>query len=61
MTTRRPLNLRVWPRVSGVALTAVSAVASFLWLPHYPAWAVLIIAVDVVVIWSLCTFDDRVE
>lgn len=50
---------RLWPRVSGVALAATSAAASFLWLPHYPAWATLIIIADLIVIWALCTFDDR--
>jgi len=24
-----------------------------LWLPHYPVWAVTVIAIDVAVIWAL--------
>jgi hypothetical protein len=39
----------------GVFVAAVSAVANFLWLPHYPLWAILIIAIDVLVMWSLAS------
>ena len=43
----------VWARAVGVAVAAVSAVLNFMWLPHYPIWSILIIAVDVLVIWAL--------
>jgi hypothetical protein len=44
-------------RSAGVAIAAVSALANFLWLPHYPLWAMVIIALDVLVIWALTTVD----
>ena len=37
----------------GVAVAAVSAVLNFMWLPYYPIWSLLIIALDVLVIWAL--------
>ena len=43
----------VWARAVGIAVAAVSAVLNFMWLPHYPIWSILIIAVDVLVIWAL--------
>jgi hypothetical protein len=43
----------IWARTVGVALAGISAVLNFLWLPYYPLWAVLIIALDVFVIWAL--------
>jgi len=40
-------------RTVGVIVAAVSAIASFLWLPYYPVWSVLIIALDIAIIWAL--------
>jgi hypothetical protein len=43
----------VWARTVGVIVATISAIASFAWLPWYPIWGILIIAVDVTVIWAL--------
>ena len=43
----------VWARTVGIAVAAVSAVLNFMWLPHYPIWSLIIIALDVLVIWAL--------
>lgn len=40
-------------RTVGVAVAGVSAIANFAWLPYYPVWSVLMIAIAVTVIWSL--------
>ena len=37
----------------GVILAAISALANFAFIPYYPFWSMLIIAVDVFVIWAL--------
>ncbi len=42
-----------WARVVGIIVAGLSAVANFLFIPHYPIWSVLIIALDVWVIWAL--------
>jgi hypothetical protein len=34
-------------------VAVLSAIAAFLWLPYYPFWALLIIALDVFVIWAI--------
>ena len=47
----------IFARSVGIALAALSAIANFMWLPHYPIWAIVIIALDVLVIWALCTVD----
>jgi hypothetical protein len=44
-----------WARVVGIALAALSLLANFAFLPHYPVWSILIIALDVVIIWALAT------
>lgn len=48
-----------WARVCAIGIASISIVANFLWLPYYPLWAILIIALDVVVIWAVATW--RVE
>jgi hypothetical protein len=47
------LSGRTWARVLGIGLVAFSATANFLFIPYYPFWSILIIAVDVLVIWAL--------
>ncbi|WP_327070912.1 hypothetical protein OG500_35335 [Kitasatospora sp. NBC_01250] len=44
----------VWARVVGVLLAGLAMVANFLWLPYYPFWAIVLIAIDIFVIWALC-------
>ncbi|MFJ8660561.1 hypothetical protein [Streptomyces sp. NPDC093795] len=43
-----------WARVVGVGLAGLSMIANFMWLPYTPWWAVLLIAIDALVIWGLC-------
>ena len=44
---------QVWARTVAVVVAAVSAVANFAFIPIYPVWAIVIIALDVLVIWAL--------
>ena len=48
-----------WALIAGVVLAMVSALMNFVWLPYYPAWAILIIAFDIAVIWALSTMLGR--
>ena len=51
-----------WARVSAIIVAAISILANFLWLPYYPVWSLVIIALDVVVIWAVSTWNpERVE
>lgn len=43
----------VWARTVGVIIAVLSALAAFAWLPYYPLWGVLFIAVSIAIIWSL--------
>ena len=43
----------VWARVVGVVLATLSAIASFLFIPYYPFWSIILIAIDVYIIWAL--------
>ena len=44
---------QTWARVVGIVLAVLSAIANFLFIPYYPFWSLLIIALDVFVIWAL--------
>ena len=48
----------VLARTVAVIVAMISIILSFLWLPYYPWWSVLIIAFDFVVIWAL-TFHGK--
>ncbi len=42
-----------WAGVTAIVLASLSAVANFFFIPYYPFWAILVIALDIWVIWSL--------
>ncbi|WP_030765107.1 DUF7144 family membrane protein [Streptomyces sp. NRRL F-2664] len=42
-------------RGAGIALAGLSIIVNFLWLPYQPWWSIIIIAIDVFIIWALCT------
>jgi predicted Na+-dependent transporter len=44
---------RAWAGATALFLAMVSALANFFFIPHYPWWALLIIALDAWVIWAL--------
>jgi hypothetical protein len=48
---------QLWSRVVGITLAALSALANFLFLPYYPIWSLLVIALDVFIIWALCLYS----
>ena len=54
------LTGRTWARVVAITLAVLSAIANFLWLPYYPFWALLIIAVDVFIIWAVAAHGREV-
>jgi hypothetical protein len=46
-------NRSAWAGVTAIALATLSAVANFFFIPYYPFWSLLVIALDVWVIWAL--------
>jgi hypothetical protein len=45
----------VWARTVGVIVALISAIANFGFIPYYPVWSIVVIAIDVAVIWALTT------
>ncbi len=44
---------------AGVVLCAFSFVTQIFFLPVFPIWSLLIMAIDVIIIWGLCVYDDH--
>jgi hypothetical protein len=49
---------QLWARSVGIGLVALSMIGNFLFLPYYPVWSLLIIALDFFVIWALCVYNE---
>lgn len=43
----------MWARVLAVVLACISVIMSFVWMPFYPLWSVIVIVFDVFVIWAV--------
>jgi hypothetical protein len=50
---------QAWARSVGVVLAILSAIANFFFIPYYPVWAVLIIALNIAVIWALVQYGPE--
>ena len=48
-----------WARVVGIVVASLSLIANFTFLPHYPLWSIVIIALDVAAIWALATYRSE--
>jgi len=40
-------------RTVGVIAAGIAAIVNFAWLPYYPIWSIIVIAICVAVIWAL--------
>ena len=52
-------SAQTWALVGGIVVAALQALSQFMFLPYYPFWAILIIALDVLVIWALANLASR--
>ncbi|MCX5345132.1 hypothetical protein OG315_35955 [Streptomyces atratus] len=50
-----------WARDVGLVLAGLGALANFLWLPFYPFWAIVLVAINVFILWALCAGSQEEE
>ena len=43
----------VLARTVGVIVAGLSAIVNFAWMPYYPVWSIVAIAVNIAIIWAL--------
>ena len=48
---------KLWAAMAAIVLAMLSAIENFFFIPYYPWWALLIIALDVWVIWAVTRPD----
>jgi hypothetical protein len=44
---------KLWAAFVAITLAVLSAIANFFFIPYYPFWSLLVIALDIWVIWAL--------
>jgi hypothetical protein len=44
---------QTWGRIIGLVLAIFSALANFMFIPHYPVWSIVVIAFDIAAVWAL--------
>jgi hypothetical protein len=52
---------RMWARVLGVVIAVLSALSNVAFLPAYPVWCTIVIALDVLVIYALCVHGGELR
>jgi hypothetical protein len=55
------LSGRLWARILAVIMVSLSILEAFAWLPVYPIWSVIIIAVGASVVWALTIHGHDIE
>ena len=50
-----------WARAAAIIVTCLAIVVTFLWMPYYPTGAIVLIALDIVVIWGVATWNTSRE
>jgi hypothetical protein len=50
---------QAWAKALGIVLAVCSGIANFIFLPYYPLWSIVVIAIDVFIIWALATGMSR--
>jgi hypothetical protein len=46
---------KLWARIAGVVIVILVMVDNFLFIPYYPLWSLLLLAIDALILWALIT------
>ncbi len=53
------LSLQRWAQIVGIILAILSAITQFGHFTYYPAWAVIILVLDAVILYALTAYSDE--
>jgi hypothetical protein len=49
-----------WAKITGMFIVGLAIIANFMWLPYQTWWALILIFIDVLALWSLMAGPDEV-
>lgn len=52
---------QMWARIVAVIVAMLSAIANIVFLPAYPIWSTIMIAIDVIVIWAITAHGSEIK
>ena len=55
------LSGSLWSRILVIGIALLSAIVNFAFIPYYPVWSILMIAISIGVIWALMTHGHDFE
>lgn len=50
----------VWARTVGVIIAVLEALVAFAWMPYYPVWGIIFVAISIAVIWALTAHGEDI-
>lgn len=50
-----------WARTGAIVIAVITALANFLFLPYYPFWSVVVVALNILIIWELLRHRESRE
>src|SRR3954454_196312 len=50
-----------WARLTAIIATCLAIIVTFLWMPYYPTGSIVLIALDVVAVWGIATWNTSRE
>src|SRR5262249_54724014 len=50
---------KMWARIVGVGVVAISMIVNFLYIPYLPVWSIVLLAIDMAILWALLSPRDR--
>jgi hypothetical protein len=52
---------RMWARVVGIIAASASAIVNITFLSAYPIWSAIMIALDILIIWTLTVHGSKIQ
>ena len=48
-----------WARIVAVIIAMINAIEQLIWMPAYPVWSIIMIALDVLIIWAIIAHGNE--
>jgi hypothetical protein len=55
------LSGSLWAKIVAIAIAGLSMIVNFMYIPYYPVWSIVIIALNAAVIWAVASYHAEPE